>query len=70
MPPATLALIVGLVEEAIKDTPELVAEFQKIFAIKNATPADWQALKTTVLAENYEQYVPDSAISLAQSPVA
>jgi hypothetical protein len=58
----TLALIVGLVQEAVKDTPELVIEFRKIFNVTNPATTDWQALKDKVASESYEQYVPASQI--------
>lgn len=67
MTPQMLALVVGLVEEAIKDTPELVVEFKKIFGTTDPVSADWNALKVKVLAESYEQYVPNTAIPPAAS---
>lgn len=62
MSPATLALIVGLVEEAIKDTPGLIVDFKKIFGTADPTSADWQGLKAKVASESYEQYVPSTSI--------
>jgi hypothetical protein len=62
MNPAMLAIVVSLVEEAIKQEPAIVAEFQNIFSKPNPTPEDWQALRVKVLAKSYGDYVPDSAI--------
>lgn len=58
----TQALIVGLVEEAIKDAPGLINEFKAIFAVANPTTANWAAFKAKVASESYEQYVPDTAL--------
>lgn len=62
MDPATIALIVGLVEAAIKDSPELIAEFKALFAKDTVVPQDWLDLKAKVLSMSYAQYVSDSAI--------
>ena len=68
MSPALLAVIVSLVEEAIKLEPGVVAAFKSIFAKDNATPADWQAVKDAVLASRYEDFVPDTAIGKTPPP--
>ena len=60
MNPLALSLIIGLVEEAIKDTPPLIADLQAIFVKTNPTPADWEALRAKVLSESYASYVPAS----------
>jgi hypothetical protein len=60
MNPATLALIVGLVEEAIKEAPALKADLHNLFSNANPTPADWEALRAKVLARGYHDYVPAS----------
>lgn len=57
-----LSLIVGLVEEAIKDAPGLIVDFKKIFSTADPVNADWQGLKAKVASESYEQYVPGTAI--------
>lgn len=62
MPPALLATIVALVEEAVKAAPGIVADFQAIFSKPNPTPDDWQALKTSILSKSYKDFVPDSAL--------
>ena len=60
MNPATIALIVALVEEAAKVAPQLVTDLQGIFAKPNPTPEDWLALRAKVLAKGYSDYVPQS----------
>ena len=62
MPPQAIALGIEVIEEAIKDAPALYAEFQKIFAKPNPVPADWMALKQTVLTESYRDFVPQTAL--------
>jgi len=60
MNPATIALIISLVEEVVKIAPEAYADFQAIFNNPNPTAADWQALRDKALAKGYAQYVPES----------
>jgi hypothetical protein len=62
-----IALILQLVEEAIKDTPQIVADLQNLFATANPTPADWLALREKVLAKSYADYVPASALPAASA---
>ena len=62
MSQALLAIIVSLVEEAVKLAPSIVADFQAIFNKPNPTPADWSALRASILAKNYEDFVPDTAL--------
>ena len=60
MPPQTIALIVGLVEETVKVAPQFYADLKEIFAKPEPTPADWQALREKILAQGYFDYVPAS----------
>lgn len=62
MSPALLATIISLVEQAIKDAPGILAEFQGIFNKPNPTPEDWQAMRVAILAKSYKDFVPDSAL--------
>ena len=62
MSPAALGLLVGLVEEAVKDAPALVAEFRSIFSKPEPTPQDWLDLKTTVQAESFSVLAPDAKL--------
>jgi len=62
MSPTLLASIVALVAEAVKLEPQFEQDLKAIFAKNTATPADWQALKDSVLAKKYKDYVPDSKI--------
>jgi hypothetical protein len=60
MNPAMLAMIVGLVEEAIKLAPHIRADLQTIFSHPNPTPEDWAALRAKVLATSFESLAPDA----------
>ena len=60
MNPATIALIIGLIEEAIKMEPTIAAELQAIFSKPDPTPADWAALKGRVLSQSFEALAPDA----------
>jgi len=60
MNPAMLALIVGLVEQAIKLEPTIAAELKAIFTKTDPTPADWLALRTRVLGQSFESLAPDA----------
>lgn len=62
MSPQLLALIISLVEEAIKIEPSIAAALKSIFGKTNATPEDWQAVNDAVLAQRYEDFVPDTGI--------
>ena len=60
MNPATIALVIQLVELAIKEAPAIQAELQAIFSKPNPTPEDWAALKAKVLAQSFESLAPDA----------
>ena len=60
MSPATIALIISLVEEVIKIAPEAYRDFQTIFSNPNPTAADWEALRAKALAKGYADYVPQT----------
>jgi hypothetical protein len=53
MSPATISLIVGLVEQLIADEPALAAEFQTLFSSGTPTPDQFAALKAKVSAESF-----------------
>jgi hypothetical protein len=63
MNPAMLALIISLVEEAIKLEPAVQAMLTSILSKSNPVPQDWIDLKAAVLAKNYKDYVPDSGLT-------
>ena len=60
MNPAMIALVISLVEEAIKVEPAIAAELQSLFSKPSPTPADWQALRAKVLGESFESLAPDA----------
>jgi hypothetical protein len=62
MTPAAIALIISLVEEAVKEEPAIQADIVNIFTKSNPTPADWEALRAKVLAKGYGDYVPASQL--------
>jgi hypothetical protein len=62
MNPAMLALLVSLIEEAVAVTPGIVDDLKLIFNNPSPVPADWEALRTKVLAKSYADYVPASAL--------
>lgn len=62
MNPATIALIIGLVEELIKDSPAIYAELQTILSNPNPTPQDWLDLKSRVLSESFELLAPNAPV--------
>ena len=64
MNPATIALIVSLVEEAIKVYPQLAAELSVIFTKPNPTPEDWLALKAKIQSQTFESIAPHAAADL------
>lgn len=63
MTPATIALIIQLVQQLIIEIPSISAELQSIFNNPNPTPADWEALKAKVMAQSYATLVPDSKLA-------
>lgn len=62
MNPATIALIVQLIELAIQEEPALASDLQKIFASGTPTAADFAALRASINAETYGQFVPASQL--------
>ena len=62
MSPALIAVIVQLIQVAIEEAPQLIADLQAIFSNPNPTPADWEALRQKVLSVSYSDYVPASAL--------
>jgi hypothetical protein len=55
-----LALIV--IEEAVKEAPQLATDIQALFAAGAPTAADWAAFRAKVAAESYKQFVPASQL--------
>jgi hypothetical protein len=60
MNPATIALIIGLVEEAIKLEPAIAAELQSLFNKPQPTPEDWLALRERIMTQSFESLAPDA----------
>jgi hypothetical protein len=68
MNPALISLIVSLVQEAIALEPSILTDLQTLFANPAPTPADWEALRQTVLSKTYGSYVPASALPSTSTP--
>lgn len=62
-----LALVVSMVEEAVKLAPQVATDLQTIFSNPAPTPADWETLRAKVQTASYASYVPDSALSAGNS---
>jgi hypothetical protein len=60
MDAATIALILQLVEAAIANEPAIAADLQSLFSKGVPTPEQWAALRASVAAETYGQFVPAS----------
>ena len=60
MTPTLASAILTAVEELIKLSPALIADFQAIFSKPDPTTADWQALKDKINSKSYFDYVPKS----------
>lgn len=60
MSPATIALIISLVEEAIKLRPMLQEELSALFSAPDPKPEDWVHLRERVLTTPFETLAPDA----------
>jgi hypothetical protein len=70
MTPATIALLIAMIEEAIKIEPALAAELSAIFSKPNPTPEDWSLLRARVKGESFESLAPHAAANLPAAPAA
>src|ERR1700690_2995156 len=68
MPPETLSLVFFILEEAIKEEPAIATALKNLFSKSDPTPDDWAALRAKVAAKSYEDYVPQSALTLPLPP--
>lgn len=59
---ALINLAIFAVEEAIKYSPALIAEFRSLLNKDNPGPEDWAALRAKVLGDTYEALVPNSRL--------
>ena len=62
MPPQAIALALFIVEEAIKMEPAIAAALKDIFTRPDPTAEDWAMLRARIVAKDYADYVPDSAL--------
>lgn len=62
MDAVTISLIISLIEKAVEDEPKIAAALKSIFSKADPTPADWDALRDSILANDYTDYVPDSGL--------
>jgi hypothetical protein len=68
MTPEALSLVFFILEEAIKEEPAIAAALKDLFSKADPTPADWAALRLKVASKSYEDYVPESALTLPLPP--
>lgn len=66
MNPVVLSAIISLVEEAIKNEPQIYASLKAIFSKSSPTPADWLVLRQSILEQDYTYFVPQSKIPAGQ----
>jgi hypothetical protein len=57
-----LQLGLFLLQEAIQDSPAIVADIQALFSKGIPTEADWNKLHAKVADKTYRDYVPDTAL--------
>jgi len=62
MDPIEISAILTLLEAAVTKAPQIVQDVKDLFAKPDPTPEDWQALRQTILAKKYSDYVPDSSL--------
>ncbi len=62
MNPATIALIIQLVEQIIAEYPQISSDLREHFANKNPSPGDWAILRERVLSKSYRDYVPKTKL--------
>lgn len=62
-----VALALFVLQEAIKQAPGLVNEFQGLFNGNPPTDEEWTALRTKILSKSYKDYVPTTALPDDQS---
>jgi len=62
MPPQAVSLGIFIIEEAIKESPAIYAELQRLFTKSDPTPADWAELRAKVAEKHYKDFVPATAI--------
>jgi hypothetical protein len=69
MTPIEIQLALSVLQAAIQEVPTIATDLQNLFAGGAPTPAQWAALRASVAAETYGQFVPNTALpaSTAQS---
>ena len=58
MSPATLAIVLALIQEGIKEYPAIRQALADLLTKSDPTPADWLALRDKVLAQSFESLAP------------
>jgi hypothetical protein len=69
MSPAAIALLIQLIELAIKEEPAIALELHDIFSNPNPSADDWQALREKVLSESFDSLAPHAAADLPAESV-
>ena len=60
MTPAWVQILLFAVQQALKEVPGLVAEFEALFSKDEITDADWEALRARVNSLDYHKLVPNT----------
>ncbi len=67
MDPVEISAALTVLELAIKEEPAVAADLQKLFASGKPTPADFAALRASIEAETYGEFVPASSLPASQT---
>lgn len=57
MSPTIIAAALEILELAVKEAPAIKQAFTALIQKENPTPEEWAALRATILAKSYEDYV-------------
>jgi hypothetical protein len=67
MSPAAIALALQLLELAIQEEPAIAADLTNLFSGTPPTAADFAALRASIAAETYGQFVKDSVLPASET---
>jgi hypothetical protein len=63
MPTTAIQLAVFVIEEAIKNAPELLLDMKNLFGAGVPTAEDFAALRQKIAGESYKTFVPQSRLT-------
>ena len=67
MESAAASIAIFAIQEAIKEAPDLIADFQKLFAAGEPTASDFEALRAK-WRPSYRDYVPKTDLPRTEAP--